>query len=71
MLIPDHLAASVPHVISDVVLSFLPNTFFLPGTAEAAELKHPEAISMKQHSIDQVEYAPPEDMNQGHPPAGL
>ena len=54
MLIPDHLAASVPHVISDVV--FLPNTFRLPG---AAERKHPE------HFIDQVEHALPKDRDCG------
>jgi hypothetical protein len=54
MLIPDGLAASVPHFLSDVV--FLPNTFRLPGTAER---KHPE------HFVEQVEKALPKDRNRG------
>ncbi len=47
MLIPDDLAASVPHVISDGVV--MPTSCRLSGTAER---KHHE------HFIDQVEHAP-------------
>ncbi len=52
MLVPDDIAASVPHVLSDVVV--LQNMFRLPGTADR---KHPE------HLVKTVEKALPKDMN--------
>jgi hypothetical protein len=54
MLIPDDLAASVLHVISHGDVVVLPNTFYLPGTAERKHL---------EHFIDQVKQAFPKDRN--------
>jgi hypothetical protein len=54
MLVPDDLAARVPHILGEAEV--LPNTFGLPV---AVERKHPE------HIIEQVEKAPPKYGDRG------
>ena len=55
MLIPDPLAAGVPHFLGDVKL--LPNPFGLSDTAERKILKH---------IIDEVEKALSKNRTRGH-----